>query len=104
MPRPEIKHTDSPKRLALRQALDRIVFRAKYNWLTGLLVPSGCWRCYAVRLAIIALMVWVVFASRYNWLTALLLPGGCWICYAVRIALVIMFGFLIYSTFVAFTS
>ena len=59
---PEIKLTDPPAQTGMRQALDRLVFRAKYNWLTALLLPGGCWRCYATRLAIIALIVWVISA------------------------------------------
>ena len=60
MLKPEIKLTDPPRRLALRQALDRIQFRARHNWLTAVLLPGGCGICYAVRLAIIGLIVWVI--------------------------------------------
>ena len=60
MLKPEIKLTDPPRRLALRQALDRIAHRARHNWLTAVLVPGGCWLCYAVRLTLIALIVWTL--------------------------------------------
>ena len=58
--KPEIKLTDPPARLGMRQALDRIIFRARYNWLTALISPGGCWVCYAVRLLLIALIVFVL--------------------------------------------
>ena len=58
--KPEIKLTDPPARLGMRQALDRLVFRAKHNWLTAIIMPGGCWVCYAVRLLLIALIVFVL--------------------------------------------
>ena len=57
---PEIKLTDPPRRLALRQALDRIAHRARHNWFTAVLLPGGCWICYTVRLLLIALIVFVL--------------------------------------------
>ena len=58
--RPEIKLTDPPARLGMRQALDRLTFRARYNWLTAIIMPGGCWVCYSVRLLLIALIVFVL--------------------------------------------
>ena len=60
MSKPEIKLTDPPRRLALRQALDRIAFRARHNWLTALLLPGGCWICYAVRILLIGVIIAVL--------------------------------------------
>ena len=60
MPKPELKHTDPPAQTGMRQALDRLVFRARYNWLTALLLPGGCWVCYATRLLLIALIVFAL--------------------------------------------
>ena len=60
MPKPEIKLTDPPAQTGMRQALDRLVFRAKYNWLTALLLPGGCWICYAVRLMLLAVILFVL--------------------------------------------
>ena len=60
MSKPEIKLTDPPPRLGMRQALDRLAFRARHNWLTAVLLPGGCWVCYTVRLLLIALIVFVL--------------------------------------------
>ena len=60
MLKPEIKLTDPPPKLGLRQALDRLAFRARHNWLTALISPGGCWLCYTVRLLLIALIVFVL--------------------------------------------
>ena len=58
--KPEIKLTDPPARLGMRQALDRIIFRARHNWLTALLTPGGCWLCYSVRIMLIVLIITVL--------------------------------------------
>ena len=58
--RPEIKLTDPPPRLGMRQALDRIRFKAQHNWLTALITPGGCWLCYAVRLMLIGVIITVL--------------------------------------------
>ena len=63
MSQPEIKHTDSPKRLAMRQALDRIIFASRYNWLTALLLPGGCWICYAVRIAVVVMFGFLIYST-----------------------------------------
>ena len=60
MLRPEIKLTDPAARLGMRQALDRLAFGAKHNWLTAIIMPGGCWVCYTVRLLLIALIVFVL--------------------------------------------
>ena len=63
MSKPEIKHTDLPKRLGMRQALDRIIFRARYNWLTALLLPGGCWMCYAIRIGVVIMFGFLIYST-----------------------------------------
>ncbi len=63
MSKPELKHTDPPRQLGMRQALDRLVFRAKYNWLTALLLPGGCWMCYAIRIGVIAMFAFLIYST-----------------------------------------